>query len=180
MDSDPGCDLIRNLKSDSGNILSQFIWVFLKNCIEGFSVFLINFRSQIQGNPIFLQKDHRFAHLCFLRDLSGNLPCLFFTDPFNLCQTFRFFLHDPDRICPELAHDPGCQSCSDPFDRAGTQIAFHGLCVLRHFFHKRRNLKLFAVHRMMRIDSRSLDRCSLRDRGKTSHASQLLLFFCLF
>ena len=98
MDPYPVSDLIRNLKADATDIVCKPVWIFLEYTVYSLTVFLIDLCTKIQGNPIFLQKHHCFSHVRFLRDLSCDLPGFLLADPFDFCQTLRFFLHDPQRI----------------------------------------------------------------------------------
>ena len=54
MNSDPICDLISDLKSDTTDIICQAIWIFLQNTIHGIPVFLIDLGPEIQRDSIFL------------------------------------------------------------------------------------------------------------------------------
>ena len=73
MDSDPGCDIICDPKSHTADIFCQTVWILLKDTIYRLSVFLVYLRSQIQRNPIFLQKDHGTAHIRLFCHLFRNL-----------------------------------------------------------------------------------------------------------
>ena len=180
MNTDSGSNLISNLKSHTGNIFRKSVRILLKDRIDRFLIFLINLCAQVQGNPIFLQKDHYFSHLCLLTYLRSDLPGFFLTDPLYLCKPLRLFFYDTECVISKLPHDPGSQCSTDSPDGARTQITFYSICILRHLLCKRTDLKLFAIYRMMDIYSGCFNRCPLCDRRETSHAGQLFLFFCTF
>ena len=172
MYSDSGCDLICNLKTHSADILSQTIRILLKNTVYSLSVLLINLCPQIQRNPVFLQKDHGTAHICLLSHLFCDLHCFFLADPFNLCQTFRFFLHDPYGIISETSYNP-CSKCrTDSLNSTGAQITLHRKSIFRHFLRVRRNLKLSAINRVCCIISHCFYGRPLGKSRKISHAGQ--------
>ena len=157
MDSDPGCDIICDPKSHTADIFCQTVWILLKDTIYRLSVFLVYLRSQIQRDPIFLQKDHGTAHIRLFCHLFRNLHGFLFADTFDLCQPFRFFFHDPHSIIPKPPDDSCRQRGTDTFDRTGTQITLHRKCIFRHFFHIGGYLKLFSVYRMCCIISGSFN-----------------------
>ena len=177
MDPDPGSDLICDTESHTTDIFCKAIRILLQDSIYSLSVFLIDFCAELQRYPVFLEKDHSAAHICFLRHLFCDLHGLFFADSLDLSQPLRFFLHNTHGIIAETTYDPGCQCRTDPFDRAGTQITFHGQCILRHFFYVGGYLKLFTIHRMCCIISGSFNGSPLGDCRKCSHTGQFLFLF---
>ena len=106
MDSNPVSDLVRNLETNTTDIICKPVRIFLKYTVDCFYIFLIDFGSEIQRNPIFLLKHLCFSHVSLLRNLRCNFSRLFFTDPLDLCQPFRLFLHDPKRLTPKTSHNP--------------------------------------------------------------------------
>ena len=175
------CNFIRDFKTHATDVICKAVRIFLKNTVNRISVFLIDFCPQIQGDPIFLQKHHCFSHICLFFHLSSDLAGLFFTDSLDLSQTLGLFFHDPKSICPKPADDPGSQSRSDPLNSPGAKVALHCHGILRHFFCKRGDLKLFSINMMIDKISGSLNGGSLTDYRKSSHTGQFLIVaFCSF
>ena len=137
MDSYSGCNLICDLKSYPRNVLCQSVGIFLQYCIKGIFVLLIYFSSQIQRNPILLQKNHSLAHFCFFCYLNCNFSGFLLADSLHFSQSLRFLFHNPDGILAKSAHNPSCQCCTNTFDRSGAQISFHSICVLWNLLYKR-------------------------------------------
>ena len=170
MNADSGGNLISNLKSHTGNIFRKSVRILLQDRIDRFLIFLVNLCTQIQGNAVFLQKDHSLAHIRLLTYLCCDLPGFFLADSFYLSKPFRLFFYDPKSIIPESPHNPGSQCSTNSFNSTGTQIAFYSISILRHLLCKGTDLKLFSIHRMMSIYSGCFNRCPLCDRRETSHA----------
>ena len=83
MYTDPGCNLICDLKSHARNVFGQAVRILLKHTVNSLAIFLVYFCAKIQGYPVFLQKDHGSPHICLFCNLDSNLPRFFLTDPFD-------------------------------------------------------------------------------------------------
>ena len=175
MDSNPISNLICDLKANTADIICQPVRILLENAVYGFTVFLIYPGSQIQRNPIFLQKHHCFAHICLLSNLHRDLSRLFFTDSLNFSKTFRFFFHNMQGVFSKPPDNPGCQCCTNSFDGPGSQVTFHRHGILRHFFGKDRHLELLSINRVLDIASCKFYRSSHRKHRKSPYTGQFFL-----
>ena len=177
MDADFRGDFICNFKAHSRYVFCQTIGVFFQHMIKSVPVFLVDFHSQIQRDPILLQEDHGLLQVFLLCHLLGNLSGHTHTDPLNFCQPLRFFPYNPQSIFFEFFYNPGCQSRPDSFNCSASQIPLHSQGVLRSFCFIRFDLELLSVHGMLRIMSPGFYPFSLGNVFKGPHTGQ---FFYLF
>ncbi len=175
MDPDPGSDLICNLKSYPLNILCKLIWIFLKDPVKSRTIGLINTKSKCIGYTVLLQIRHRFPGIPLLIYRSSDLPCLAFTDPFDLCQPFRLFLDDPVCICPKPFHNSGCQRLSHALDGPGSQIPLYADHIVRRHDLIVFYLKLFTVYIMSGKITLRLYRLSLVHCPEETDAGDFIL-----
>ena len=147
------CDLIRYLKTDSGDILRQFIGVFPHNAVKPHSVCIVYLHRQGIADPVLLQKDHRITKVFLFFHLNCYFPGFSFGNAFDLRKPFRFLLHNAEGIFSKFSHDSGCQCRTDPLNGTGTQIAFHGQGIVRWDHLKRCYFKLSSIERMFCIFS---------------------------
>ena len=162
-------NLIRHLKSDTLDIVRQAIWIFLDDTIHTRAIFIINFQGQAHGDTVILQKHHGLTYFFLGFHLLRNGPGHLFADALYLCQTFRLFFNDAERICLKSAHDTRCQSRSHTADGTGTQIPFHGCRIFRCFQLVGFHLNLVAVNGMLHVTPCGLNKISLTDIRKSSH-----------
>ena len=144
--------------------------------IDRFLIFLINLCAQVQGNPIFLQKDHYFSHLCLLTYLRSDLPGFFLTDPLYLCQSFRFFLDNTQAVISKSFHDPACQRFTDSFNGTTSQITADAFRICRLNDLVLLHLKLFAIIGIIFHLSGNPQHCPLHITLKNTGNDQFLFF----
>ena len=168
------CDLIRKLKTDSRNILRKFVGILLHDGIKTHTVGIINPDCQGIGYAILLKIDQRIPQILFFFNLQCYLLRLSFADTFNLCQTFRFFLHDSQGIIAKLFHDSGRQCRTHALYCPGSQISLNSHTIRRSYGSIGAELELPAVHRMLNIVPLCRDILSLCETLRHTHAGNLL------
>ena len=168
-DSYPLSNLICHLKSHALNIVRQLIGIFFNNAVQAGTIFVVDFQSQIHGNPIFLQKHHRLTQILFRFHLLRNRHGHFLTDSLYLSQPLRLLLDNAKGICLKPADNPGRQSRSHTFHSAGSKIAFHRRRILRRFQLIGLYLNLITVYRMLYAAAAGFNKITLTDIGKGSH-----------
>ena len=171
------CNLISNLKTNSGNVLCQFIRVGAKHLIHLLTILAVNLYGKIHTDPIILQKDHCLTHLPLLVKLIGRLNCQLYADSLDLSQPFRFLLKDPKGIFFKFPDNACRQSRSDSLNRTGSQIFFNCHGIFRLFFLIRNHLDLFSIFFVKNSLTPHHQILSLRHIGKASHTAYLIIPF---
>ncbi len=171
---DPVSNLIRRAESHPLDIIRETVWIFTHNRVYLLPVFLIDPDRQIHCNTILLQKNHRLAQIPFFIDLMRDLHGFPLTDPLNLSQTFRLLFNNAKRVRLKAPHNSGGKRQPDSLYCTGTKIALNSLRILRHPLLKMIHLKLPAIRGVLRILTGSLNRFSLRNRGKHPYTYNFL------
>ena len=105
-DTDLCRDLIRNLKSDSMDIVRQLIRILLDHRVHSRTVMLVDLHRKVHGDPVLLKEHHGLTHISFFLHLAADLHCHALADALDLGETFRLLLHDPEGVRLELLYDP--------------------------------------------------------------------------
>ena len=110
-------DLVSCLKSHTLYIICQLVRVLFQNFVYTHTVILVYLRGKSGGDPIFLEIDHRLAHVLLLFHLLCDLSCLALADPFDFRQALRLLFDDPEGVLFKFLYDPSCQGSPHAFDR---------------------------------------------------------------
>ncbi len=176
MDPNPSCDLICCPETNTAYIICQLVRVFLQHMIDTAAIILIDLSRKNRRNAIFLQVDHRLAHIPLFFHLRGNLPCLPFTDPLHLGKTFRFLLNHPEGIFFKFAHDPSGKRRPYSPDCARAKIPLDRNQILRGAGFGSRHGKLDSIYRMSHILASQFQQFSLLNIEKSPHTGKFSVF----
>ena len=168
MYADARCNLVCRLKTHALDIVRKLVGIFLQHPVYTHAVVFVYLCRQPDGYPVFLEIDHRLAHLFLLADLEGDLPCLALADALDFRQPLRFLVDDAQRLFLKFSDDARRQGFPHAFDGAGAQIPLDGHQVFRLFHRVGRDFELGAVYAVVHVFSGQFQHLAFADEIKVA------------
>jgi hypothetical protein len=120
-------DLVRGLKSDPINILSQPVGVFLDLTDGVVAISLVDFYGQTGRDSVPLQEEHYLFNLFLLLPRPADQSGPMVTDPFDLIQTLRRMVEYVDGFQIKGVDNASSGLGTNTLDQAGSKVAANSL-----------------------------------------------------